>query len=215
MTTLSGIRVLNKDQHRLFDPLYKLLIIVDGIGLGMAAALLGRIEQGFYSQATSNEFGLFVKFPYLTPTASLARGEPMIEIAFAFHPTHPQPVLDGQTRTTVQGHGQNVLEAVTPVYVDFWEKHRRWIRRTCGTESYKWPPIFEFARMVRNFISHHAGHVHFDNQNAPAVTWHHLRYSSADEGKRVVGTDIQLAELIILLFEIGDELDRLGCPLNP
>jgi hypothetical protein len=138
----------------------------------------------------------------------------MAEIAFAFHPNKPKPVPPGKTQTTVQGYGHYVLGAVTPVYVDFWEKHRRWIRATCGAESYKWPPLFEFARMVRNFISHHAGHVHFDNPNAPSVTWHHLRYSPADEGKLVIGTEIQLAELIILLFELGDELDKLSCPLN-
>jgi hypothetical protein len=215
VTYLSGIRVLTKGQHRLFDPLHKVLIIVDGIGLGIAAALLGRVEQGNYSSATSNEFGLLVKFPYLIPTVSIARGQPMAEIAFAFHPNQPEPLAAGKTQTTVRGYGDYVLGAVTPVYVDFWEKHRRWVRASCGSESHKWPPLFEFARMVRNFISHHSGHVHFDNPNAPTVAWHHLSYSPTDEGKRVIGAEMQLAELIILLFEMGDQLDQMGCPLNP
>lgn len=207
--------MLKKGQHRLFEPMHKVLIIVDGMGLGIQAALIGRLETGNYSSATSNEFDLLVKFPYRRPTEALAIGLPMEEIAFAFDPNKPEPVPAGKTQTTVKGYGNYALEAVTPVFVDFWEKHRRWIRGKCGDESYKWPPLFEFSRMVRNFISHHAGCVHFDNKNAPAVTWHHLVYSPANEGKRVIGTDIQLAELVILTFELSDKLDELGCPLNP
>lgn len=82
MTYLSGIRVLRRGQDRLFDPMHKVLVILDGIGIGIAAALLGRIEPGNYSSATSGQFDILVKFPYLTPTESIARGQPMPEIAF-------------------------------------------------------------------------------------------------------------------------------------
>lgn len=212
MTYLSGIRVLRRGQDRLFDPLHKVLVILDGIGLGMAAALLGRIEPGDYSSATSGQFDILVKFPYLKPTESIARGQPMPEIAFAFQPNRPEPIAPGKTQTLVAGYGRYVIETITPVYVDFFEKNRRSLITKCGEKTCQWPPFFQFVRAIRNFISHSSGKVHFDYKNDPAVSWHHLRYSAKDEGRQVVGGDIDIAELIILLFEFGDALDREGCP---
>ena len=77
-----------------------------------------------------------------------------------------------------------------------------------GEKTRPWPPIFQFIRAIRNFISHSSGKVHFDYKNDPAVSWHHLRYSVKDEGRQVIGGDIDIAELIILLVEFGDALDR-------
>lgn len=131
----------------------------------------------------------------------------MPEIAFAFQPNRPEPIAPGKTQTLVPGYGRYVIETITPVYVDFFEKNRRSLIAKYGEKTRQWPPIFQFIRAIRNFISHSSGKVHFDYKNDPAVSWHHLRYSVKDEGRQVIGGDIDIAELIILLVEFGDALD--------
>ena len=212
MTYLSGIRVLRRGQDRLFDPMHKVLAILDGLGLGMAAALLGRVEPGNYSSATSNQFDILVKFPYLKPTESIARGQPMPEIAFAFHPNKPEPIAPGKTQTrslatagTSSKRSRRSMWIFIRGTVDHWSKNAA-IRHASGLHS------SSSCEQLENFISHSSGEVRFDNKNDPAVSWHHLRYSSKNEGTRVIGGDIDIAELIILLFEFGDALDREGCP---
>lgn len=216
MTALSGVRVLNEGKDRLFDPMHRVLIIIDGIGIALTALITGRlVEAGKYAVIGCRQFPIEIKAPVLTPTQALACGSPMTEIGFFFGPKEATVLPPGQTQTNIKGYGHPTLVAVTPIYVDFFEKHKGWLRATLGGDPNTWPPLFNFARAVRNFISHHAGHVHFDNPNAPSVTWHHLTYMPADEGKQVIGSDIDLGDLIVLLFELSDELDRLGCPLNP
>jgi hypothetical protein len=199
--------------------MYKLLIIADAMGLAVMAVLTGKLDLDpakNHATATSNQFGLMVRFPLLSPTQAIVQGAPLDEIAFAFTPGIDLPDLPpDKARTTIGSFGNHVLDAVTPVFVDFFERHRPWARTKCGGDAYAWPTILNFARVVRNAISHHDGHVHFENPNADPVQWRHLVYSPADNGKQIVGTDIQLGELIILMFEISAELDRLGCPLNP
>lgn len=142
-------------------------------------------------------------------------GHPMTEIAFEFGPVVPEAVRPGMAYTTVRNMGHFVLHAISTIYVDFYEKHRTWIQTQYSRDAENWPPLFNFARMMRNFISHHAGHVGFTSPKSPSVAWHHLSYSPADTGKLVLGTDVNIGDLLMLFFEIGDELDYLGCPLNP
>ncbi len=220
MTSLSGIRVLNEGKDRLFAPLHKLVLIADGLGIAIMA-----VQSGGHFEFTGvpcttalcGSFPVAVKFPLLMPTIAMAEGRPMTEIAFSFEPKTPQIVPPGKKANIVQDYGNSVLHALTPIYVDFFEKHRRWLKAKYpgSNANVDWPPLFNFARMIRNFISHHAGHVHFPSQNSPGVTWHHLNYSPADDGKQVLGADIHIGDLIVLFVEIGDELDRLGCPFDP
>jgi hypothetical protein len=106
------------------------------------------------------------------------------------------------------------LGLITPIFVDLFEQHRLWLRTRYGGDANAWPSLFNFARLIRNFISHHRGHIHFDNKNAPPVSWHHVVYSPKDEGKLAVGhgADFLPADIIILLVEFSQELDRVGCP---
>jgi hypothetical protein len=40
-----------------------------------------------------------------------------------------------------------------------------------------------------------------------------LTYSPALNNKKIIGTDLGTADLLILLFEMSDTLDALGAPL--
>jgi hypothetical protein len=219
-TMLPGIRDLREGQSRLFEPMHKVTLILDSFGIGIMYALLGRveIEESVRNSTAAQcaQFPITVRIPVVKTLRAVAQGKPLTEIRFAFLEKKPAPPLPpGKVQTTVKGHGAITLSAITPIYVDFFEKHRLWIKASFGSDAYKWSPLFNFARALRNFISHHAGHVHFDNPNAMPVNWHHLQYSPADEGKKVIAADIDIGDFIVFMFEFADELDRHGCPLNP
>jgi hypothetical protein len=196
----------------------KVLTIADAIGIAYMAVVSGKIDvdpDKNHATATCKQFPIIVRYAVLKPTLSIVREEPLTEIAFAFTPLNPPALPLDKPKTKVKGVGRALTSAISPVFVDFYEKHRHWLRATFGSDTTAWPPLFNFARMLRNFISHTEGRVHFDNPKAAAVTWHHLSYSPVDEGKAVMGYDIDVGDLIVLMFELSDELDRLGCSLNP
>ena len=216
MTKLSGARLLIRGKDRSFEPMHKVIVIADGIGIAIQIVKFGGIFNPKLSRATATcvQFPIVVEFPFLSPTVAMVRGAPTDEFKIEFLPKTTTPLNPNETQTVVRGYGRNVLEAITPVYVDFFEKHRRWLKAKFGGDANAWPPLFNFSRAIRNFISHRSGCVDFENMKAPPVTWHHLTYSPADMGKQVIGSDFDLADLIVLLFEVSDELDSLGCPLN-
>ena len=216
------LRKLKSGESRLFDPLHKLILISDSVGIASIYALLGVVEpiEETPRNATRAECIQFptivVRFPVLTALKAVVRGSPLTQFTVAFVERKPPPPLPpGRATTTLKGHGAFALSLMTPIYVDFFEKHRRWLRAQFGGDPNSWPMLFNFARALRNFISHNAGRVDFENSKAPAVSWHSLSYAYANNGSLVLGQDIDIGDLIVLLFELGDELDRLGCPPHP
>lgn len=102
---------------------------------------------------------------------------------------------------------------ISPGFTTFYENHVEWLCQNVGDRS-AWPTNWDFARVVRNVMSHN-GTVNIDSHTAPTVSWYGYTLGHADRGKRIIGTDLTFADLIILLIEMGDDLDRLGCPIQP
>ena len=45
------------------------------------------------------------------------------------------------------------------------------------------------------------------------MKWYNLQYGPADNGKPVLFNDMALGDFIALLFEMSNELDKLGAPI--
>lgn len=88
----------------------------------------------------------------------------------------------------------------------FFERHKKSIRGTFGGVS-NWPPVWKFARVVRNAMSH-GGRVRIDD--CAQVQWHNLSYSSADNDRRVVLDDLWPADLFVFLNELQRALIHQG-----
>ena len=127
-------------------------------------------------------FGLSVHIPYRTPMRSVLAHRLPDSIDLAFEPKLPDPPGD-----LVYGFASVQTSVTWALFGEFYERHAPWVKAKFGGDCRTWPRLFDFARVIRNFILHHNGRVHFDNPNAPPVTWHHLTYSPADEGKQAVG----------------------------
>jgi hypothetical protein len=124
MTYLAGIRVL-KPESRLFEPMCKIQLIVNAIGIGIMVVLIGKLETDPpIAQATCTQFPIIVRFPLLMVMQNIAKGEPVNEIGFQFAPKELPVVPPGKAQTTIKDYGRNALMAITPIYVDFYERHR-------------------------------------------------------------------------------------------
>jgi hypothetical protein len=214
---LSGVRVLSEGKTRLFEPMLKLLFIADALAVALLVLHRGKVNldaEKDHATATCKQFPIILRYPVLKPTLSILHEEPLTEITFSFTPLDPPALPPTAGKRKLKGVGRSLLGAVSPVFVDFYEKHRSWMTATFGKHP-DWPPLFRFAWMLRNFISHTEGRVRFNDPNIAPVTWHQLSYSPADNGRQVIGVDIDIADLVVLMFELSDELDRRGCPLNP
>jgi hypothetical protein len=94
----------------------------------------------------------------------------------------------------------------------FFEQHVSWIRTTYGRDTSQWPPLLNFSRVIRN-AAFHRGILSFDSEVAPPVSWRGITLGRSQNGQRILGpTKIELPDMILLLFDLSAELDRLGAP---
>lgn len=98
------------------------------------------------------------------------------------------------------------------IFVNFYEKHADEIRSRWGRDTKAWPDVVDFCRIVRNAVAH-SGKIEFQNINYPAVRWQSLSYSPADNGRQVIGTDLLFPDIIFLMIDLSNALDRGGVPL--
>lgn len=64
----------------------------------------------------------------------------------------------------------------------------------------------------RNAMSH-KNVITFKNPNAGNVSWHHISYGPADNGRALIGGGMEIGDVMILLFEVSEELDRQNAPI--
>ena len=130
-----------------------------------------------------------------------------IEIAFCPLTEAKQPMVGPVSTTTGL---KNVMLAIgQPIFLMFFERYNVWLTANLGLVT-NWPMTLNFARLVRNAIAH--GGIKINNPNSPPVTWKTLSYSHADNGRKIIGLDLGLGDLIGLMIEANEELDILGAP---
>lgn len=214
MAIQSG-KVMLYPADRLFDPIFKILLFVDAISIATQSVTLGRVtmKRGDWAGCKAKQFDVEVLLPVLRPTLSAIKGSAAagIEIGF-FSPT------DRLNWTAIDGSSRFIADIIKPTYVTFFEAHRPWLESKFGPDPYGWPSLMNFARVVRDALAHHRGRIHFNSLADRPVRWQHLSYSPSDEGLLVFGdetADLDIADIIILLFEMAFEFDNLGCPFQP
>ncbi len=157
------LKILQIGTNRLFEPMHNMLLVTDSFGISMMYALLNRVEidpSQNHATSRSKQFDITVRFPLLMCLRASVTGTPLSEIAFAYTKGRAaDPVPPGKTQTTLKGSGVLVLKALTPIYVDFYEKHRRWIRDTFGGDSYAWPSLLRLRNLKSGNLRHGVGTV--------------------------------------------------------
>lgn len=103
---------------------------------------------------------------------------------------------------------------VAAIFANYAASANDWVRANVSTNVQQWPPISNFARVVRNAIVH-GGTINIESQNAAAVSWKSISFDHSDFGRPVIGAGtLSLGDLIVLMLDLDMELDALGAPLN-
>ncbi len=98
--------------------------------------------------------------------------------------------------------------AISVVFVNFYDKYNDWLHDNVSGKPRDWPDVLQFTRLVRNAMAHD-GCILIRGERAVGAKWHHLAYEKADNGTRLIGTSLHAGDLLILLVEASQELDRL------
>jgi hypothetical protein len=214
MTYLSG-RIMLLPEDRLFEPMRNLMVIVDALFTAVIAQKKGsgpsdRPGRGSGVDIECAQFPTWVRLPVGAPILAIARNEAAVSVELTFH--KQESSLTNPFEANVLH--KTLMNLVSPLFVNFFEQYEPWMSKHFNSDTKSWPALLDFGRLVRNWISHHHGKIHFEKPSYPGVEWHHLKYVPSDEGKLVIGDDLQLGDMIVLMFEISDELDRLDCPVT-
>jgi hypothetical protein len=154
-------------------------------------------------------FPLEILFPIIHPMKMTVANRPIDTITLEVKSRGTTP-LPGDYNVTAYAEVYNSLSSLA--YLRFYEQHESFLRLTFGGDVKQWPPLFQFAWVVRNGIVHHGGRVNFTSPSFPAVTWHTFTYSPADSGTPIFGAHFSVADMFMLLIELSDGFDALGAP---
>ncbi len=122
----------------------------------------------------------------------------MIDLPVAIH---------GLTELTLRTVG-----AIFATYVDPMIEHFT-LRVSPKPPISQWPEHLQFARFVRNAIVH-GGTINAKPNSPHVAEWQGIRYSAADRGRKVLGKDLSLGDLIFLMCDLEGEMLNLGIDLS-
>lgn len=106
-----------------------------------------------------------------------------------------------------------MASAASLAFVRFYEDFRPVLHATLGNDHTEWPNPWRFGRVVRNAASHNA--VHIDDKSFTPLSWHELTYGPAQNGRKIFGNDLAAGDILVLMLEMNDCLDKLGAPIKP
>jgi hypothetical protein len=101
------------------------------------------------------------------------------------------------------------MKIIVPHLVEFYENSRPWLDANVSGGFARWPNVWQFGRIIRNAASHNL--VRINDPNFRPVTWYGLTYGPTPHGQSIFEADWTFADLLILMFEMNDALDQLGC----
>jgi hypothetical protein len=101
---------------------------------------------------------------------------------------------------------------ITSIFVEFFERVKPWIEQNHSGQK-SWPPTIYFARLIRNAVSH-GGRLCITRDPGRDAEWHHLKFGKSDDAKQAIGAGgfLSPADMLFLMIDTSDELDRIGCP---
>jgi hypothetical protein len=208
--------ITKKGVHRLHDRLYFLSINMAAFAIASTYLSKGeaKFDPGDFMAFDCKTVEKHIRFPLHGPVQAAKAGQFPDEVHYTIAPKTPaQSVQPPQGRNNAKTLGPVTINFGSPIFVEYFEAYKDWLYGLLGRPD-NWPPQWRFGRIVRNAISHN-GCVKIDRQQEPPCTWNNLTYSYADNGRKIVLVDFGLADMILLLFEMDAELDKLNCPIVP
>lgn len=195
-----------KGEHRLHPTLTTICIMFASV----ATALYAKAGKDVHSwppdaavTVACAQFDLAIHMPLVGPLESVLRGvEPEeIKLLLSFK-SASRGVVDIKNLLT---------KAIVPSFVEFFEDGRLWLDTYASGSFIRWPDVWQFGRIVRNAAPHNL--ISIDDPKFTPVKWYGLTYGPEQNGRSIFDADLTLADVLILMFEMNDSLDQLGCPI--
>ena len=222
MTFYPQCRITLKHKHRLHDRLNNLIIAVE------ALTVAGNFLRGEPAKWTAPtvaaldcvQLPISVKVPVWGPLEAALNDQYPDAIHIDFLEISP-PIPEYsvwaaglQKRHLTFGLIKVAINMIIPIFVEFFESYKQFLFDNMKRPE-NWPMIWRFGWAVRNAMSHD-GCIYFENNKTVPVSWYSLTYSHANNGHRILGVknaDLGVGDIVVLMFEMNDELDRVNCPL--
>ena len=119
--------------------------------------------------------------------------------------------------------GPNVLainsRLIIPFFIEFYEDNREWLESySLGLKAKRqylwmlWPNVWQFAHVIRNAMAHGGGRITIKDKSFSPINWHGATVGPSQLDKTLFEVGLSFGDLIILMFEMSNSLDQLGCP---
>ena len=219
-------RVIQKGD-RLYDTLLKFVVAVDTV---MVAVIATQDPQAAMQTARVFAFKIRDEDPEFEidtqhPTMLVLKDLEPDELVFRYSRAPQEDTFKNEAekkidKSAVQMEAPRlvlymrfVVETTASLFMTFFASYDEWLLANVSTDRNRWPELLRFANRIRNAVAHR-GAISWDNPNPTIqpVEWHGFRYSHSDNRRHIIGSEIHLAALIVLMFELSDELDHLGAP---
>lgn len=107
-----------------------------------------------------------------------------------------------------ENHGFKKLAAtnISFAFISYYESQIEHIKSKFGKGSESWPEVWNFARIVRNALSHN-GQIHIKNVSASSVSWSGFTYGYPNNGRSIVFSDLGFVEFILLMEDMDSYLN--------
>lgn len=216
MLNFRGPRTVRRGD-RFFETLESILVFTDLYRVGHYAVSRGELvplyKEGIGVPAKCNQFPLQIMLPVAGPFWAAENHYVIDSCKVDFQ----DKVADPAGTTIRTGPSISVADMFfCQSLVLFYERHRRWINGQYPRRDFgKWPPLLLFARAMRDAAAHDGGKFNMSDESRDPVVWHHLSFdhTQARAQTKVIGDVLVAGDILLLLFELSDELDRLGAPL--
>lgn len=199
------VRTYKKSDQKFFDDLVTMLCSLGGIFITADAFHNKGVtnapkDPNYYGEFEGSALKLkFTWYPFETYNKIIANGWPE---EIVLHEDIPHKWSKAFGITTSAFKNLQILH-IQASFIRYFENHRHEIEKISGSDPYKWPDPWNFARVIRN-ASAHGGEINFNNPKANAVSWATagLTYSPKDNGQKIFFTDFSVVEMIVLMEEM-------------
>jgi hypothetical protein len=211
MAYATGIVRTEKGKHRLHEEIFVISAVAVCVATTTAVKVAGggALRKCEFVGNMCNQFDRCVVFPFVGPFEQMMANN---------IPDSQEFRIDAQTRGIGRTPGEHPLERmwtriILPFFVEFYEDYRPWLSLNVSRAA--WPSVWQFGCLVRNTASHGGGKLHIDDPAFAPVTWHSLTYGPPENGRQIFGGDLAFGDIFLLMLEMNDALDHLGCPMTP
>jgi hypothetical protein len=202
--------------ERLYDLVRDIIISTDALNIAAEAILLGKAKgtDAAPFEILSGQFRVRILLPNGLLKWAIAPERPHYGIVIRFD-RYKVRRSNREWRSWDTDGPQGATENLfIGAFLLFYARHSDWISSKWPLGASTYPDVIRFGWMMRNSLAHHNGRCRLGDPTI-RCSWHHLSFSAADSGCLIWPRIIGVGEILLLMIEMGVELDALQCPTIP